>query len=491
MVRCSLAASQLGVALEMPAAEASALAKQHHQYRLQIETHDPAADREMLERLARWCGLFSPAILPEEGEEPEALLMDVTGCELLFHGERKLADRLLARFRRRRLTARVAIAETMGCAWAVAHFGLPDRSRASEGSWSLRSVRAGDSVPADAIVIPEGRGASALRPLPVEALRIPGEFLEVLGELGLTRIEQLEPLTFASLAERFGDPLVRRLGQAWGLVSEPLLPPEPAPPVHADWSFEEPVDSSQILQAVIEKLIEGIVALLQPRGEGILRLECHLHESSSQRDQWSIELVSPSLSLRHLTELLRLRLERSPLAQPVMSIRLLASKTAPLSVRQQSLFHEEEGGHDPYALGPLINRLRGRLGDRAVLRPRRQADAQPERACRFDPVKQIGKGRQGEFKPWSPGPRPLRLRSRPVPVEMISLVPEGPPVRFCWDGQEHFIRSVWGPERIETGWWRGSAVRRDYYQVETAQGYRYWLFRRLEDARWFLHGSFD
>jgi hypothetical protein len=34
-------------------------------------------------------------------------------------------------------------------------------------------------------------------------------------------------------------------------------------------------------------------------------------------------------------------------------------------------------------------------------------------------------------------------------------------------------------------------VRRDYYQIETTTGRRYWLFRRLDDRRWFLHGWFE
>jgi protein ImuB len=50
---------------------------------------------------------------------------------------------------------------------------------------------------------------------------------------------------------------------------------------------------------------------------------------------------------------------------------------------------------------------------------------------------------------------------------------------------------TWGPERIETGWWRGQAVGRDYYRVETTDGRRFWIFRNLEDNRWFLHGVFD
>ena len=47
----------------------------------------------------------------------------------------------------------------------------------------------------------------------------------------------------------------------------------------------------------------------------------------------------------------------------------------------------------------------------------------------------------------------------------------------------------WGPERIETGWWRGASVRRDYYRVQTEESLRFWLFRNLADDRWYLHGD--
>src|SRR5262249_30191376 len=87
--------------------------------------------------------------------------------------------------------------------------------------------------------------------------------------------------------------------------------------------------------------------------------------------------------------------------------------------------------------------------------------------------------------------RPLALRSSPQPIATTSVVPDGPPIRFEWDREQHVILNVWGPERIETGWWRGPQVRRDYYRVETTSGRRFWLFREAESQRWFLHGTFE
>jgi len=80
---------------------------------------------------------------------------------------------------------------------------------------------------------------------------------------------------------------------------------------------------------------------------------------------------------------------------------------------------------------------------------------------------------------------------QPVPVSVISVMPDGPPFSFRLRGREYRIAQSWGPERIETGWWRGRPIARDYYRVETTTGQRFWLFRNLEEGRWFLHGNFE
>jgi protein ImuB len=86
--------------------------------------------------------------------------------------------------------------------------------------------------------------------------------------------------------------------------------------------------------------------------------------------------------------------------------------------------------------------------------------------------------------------RPLELLDPPVMLEVLSVIPDGPPIRFSFRGHVHRVARYWGPERIETGWWRGPSVRRDYYRVETAEGERFWLFRRLEDGAWGMQGLF-
>ena len=101
-------------------------------------------------------------------------------------------------------------------------------------------------------------------------------------------------------------------------------------------------------------------------------------------------------------------------------------------------------------------------------------------------------------------PRPLRLLARPEPVgvEAASGDPLEPPaVLRRRGGRPVRLSSARGPERIAPEWWcegeDGSEdgdppAGRDYWQVETEEGVRLWLYRDLHPgrARWFLHGFF-
>ncbi len=86
--------------------------------------------------------------------------------------------------------------------------------------------------------------------------------------------------------------------------------------------------------------------------------------------------------------------------------------------------------------------------------------------------------------------RPLRLLPHPAPLRVMALVPEGPPGWMHYAGVEHRLLHAAGPERIETAWWRGGDVRRDYYRVTSATGEQFWIFRDLDTGQWRVHGIF-
>jgi protein ImuB len=46
------------------------------------------------------------------------------------------------------------------------------------------------------------------------------------------------------------------------------------------------------------------------------------------------------------------------------------------------------------------------------------------------------------------------------------------------------------PERIESGWWDGADVRREYHVARNGRGRCGWVFRDLRTGHWYLHGVF-
>jgi protein ImuB len=188
-----------------------------------------------------------------------------------------------------------------------------------------------------------------------------------------------------------------------------------------------------------------------------------------------------------LQQLTEMQLDRVHLPGPIDQVRLGVVSTGPLSAWQQELF-DPSGRENRRHLGLLIDRLSNRLGREAVVRAVPQADAQPELAVRYEPL--AGARALTTKQKWRRIPRPLRLETSPVSIEAMAVAPYGPPSQFHYR-QDHRIVRHWGPERIQTGWWRGRYVQRDYYRVETTEGRQFWIFRELRTGNWFLHGAFD
>jgi len=334
-----------------------------------------------------------------------------------------------------------------------------------------------------------------LKPLPIEALRLAQQTVELLHQLGVYRVEELARIPRQDWNCRFGPEIMRRWDQALGNLPEPIPALPLAPNLEVNHFLEYPIAEQHAIESVLEQLIRRLVQRLLDCGRGILRLDCKLHCTSASVVEFSVGLFEPSASTEHLLELVHMQLERLVLSGPVSGVCVRAGLTACLQQRQEELFADAPGHHCRQYLPELIDRLSSRLGFHSVVQAKLLPEAQPELAYCYEPlVARVARKfpkRSAGLSP-RPGPlRPSRLLRQPIGLAVISIAPDGPPVRFRFGGHLHRVAHSWGPERIETGWWRGRTVKRDYYRVQTTDGRCYWLFRRLEDGKWFLHGLFE
>lgn len=495
---CASLALDQGVRPGLPLAEAQALLSPTgvQESQLHFELHDPPSDQAALGKLAEWCQQFSPLVGWEQADEPDCLWLDVGGVSHLFGGEESLSCQVVEAFQKRSLTVRVAIADTASAAGAVTRFaaGVQDHRHAS--------------LSPACFLVPPGDQAVVDR-LPVAALRLPERIQLQLEHLGITRVGQLRSLPRASLAARFGEDLANRLAQLEGTVAEFIESHPPAPDWRVNWLLEPPTTHRETLEYVLRQLLTRLTAPLAQQRHGILQLEGQLICPQCPPLSLAVGLFQPTVDPQHLLALLQLQLDRLTLPDVVEEVRVLATATAPLERRQAELFNLPSRG-ETAKLAAFVERVSSRLGRERVVRPQLQAESQVELAYRCVPLTGGGEaassphrqpvrtGRTPQLlntrrRPAASSPllRPLRLLDPPAPIDVIGIALDGPPANFHYQGRSYRVTRVFGPERIETGWWRGPSSRRDYYRVETESGQRFWLFRRLQDQHWFLHGTFE
>jgi len=420
-----------------------------------------------LERLADWCGRYSPRVGLEEHAPPEGLLLDLSGLGQLYASEHSLAGDILKEIRAQQFSVRIGVGDTVSIAWAAARF-LAEAEKPA--------------------IIPSGQ-IQPLLSVPVRGLRLDPAALEKLHKLGVKTVQQMLRLDRSALKARFGNELLIRLEQFTGERGEAITPYRPPPRFLARRRFEHGTTRSRDVEELARLLLRQVVEQLQSRYLGTRNLSCKLITEDGRGQTISLRLQSASGEFSHLQELLRLHFERVRLESPLVGMEMEARETAPLKWTAWQLF-EGESQAEARELSALKDRLTNRLGERAVVSGSPGHDPVPERSLEFVPIMAFAASAEiSAHEKYLPLDRPLCLLPTPEPIEVVAVVPEGPPSAVFWDGAKSAVVSYWGPERIETAWWRGPSVRRDYYRIELETGQRLWLYRDIARRNWFLHGT--
>lgn len=530
----------------MPLSEAKSLLKRNSGD-FHIFEHDPAADLAAIKKLADSLETFSPLVGLEEiepakqkkGQQPSSIFLDVAGLAHLFGDEYQLAHQLYLHCEKLGYLARIAIANTVGVAWGAARFFSQHRQNSASTGSASAIGKGPDKKPltTNNLVILSPSDQETFTKLPVAALRLNPATVETLGQLGIESVEQLLRLSRADLAMRFGNEIHRRLDQAAGQIEEPVIARHPPPEFQATQLLDYPTHHRETIEIIIARLVTDICRQMHGQQRGALQWVVRLDCQSREPLQLRVNLFQPTATLSHIMPLIEMQLEQ--LLQPhtcksrkknlrpretgnssgknrrqfhrytkiqVQEISVSVTYCVLLAQQQRQLF-DENPRLDKQALAHLINRLTGRLGQPHVVYPTLQAGAQPEYSFRFRPLVDIHRRRSRKpTKPLSQShviARPIRLFHPPVKIEGQMSVESGKPnaesdsppalLQFTNDNRRSMnykLQRHWGPERIETGWWRGRTICRDYWRVETETGQQLWIYQDRRSREWFLHGIY-
>jgi protein ImuB len=302
--------------------------------------------------------------------------------------------------------------------------------------------------------------AGAIGVLPLRLLPLPPGALATLHGAGLRRIGEVLKIPADVLGRRFGPEAPLLLARLLGRAKEAWQSFEPPPIYRRRLELHGGAETAEALLFPLRKMFGDFALYLRGRDAAVQRFRLRLRDLGRNRSQLDIGLLTPTRDPQRLLLVLRERLDKMALREPVLELYLEAKRFEPASAAQDDLF--QAGSSSAESFQTLHERLVARLGREAVRHLATTPDHRPERAWTAAdcPV------------PGAAPPRPVWLLPQPQGIAAPRLL--GP------------------PERIENGWWEGRHERRDYHLAEDEGGRKLWVYRELGQAlaesQWRLHG---
>ena len=402
--------------------------------RFEALPHDPQA----ADRWQRFLAAVAYRYSSEVSLLPHAIVLEASRSLALFGPWPRFESMLRADFAALDFRHRIALAPTPHAAWVLA--GIADG----------RAVLTPDAL------------RPALQAVPMRKSRLPAASIEALSGMGIRTLGQLLTLPRDGLRRRFGNELPQMIGRLLGEIPAGLDAYRPPDAFDLRIELSHEVENLAALVFPLRRMTGDLAAYLAGRDGGVQRFLLRLEHREGRATEVKVGLLSPERDAGMLFELARGRLEQVQLPEPVLAMRLVARDLPDFVPAGRDLFDERPANALP--IEQLRERLRARLGDRAVYRLGGTTDPRPERA---QAVADEGAGYEESRL------RPTWLLDRPIPLR-------GPAPRI-----------LAGPERLETGWWDGAEACRDYYVIETSLGQHAWAFCQPgEQGGWMLQGWF-
>lgn len=427
---CNETASASGVRPGMPVSAAQAL-----EAGLVVRGRDLAAEHESLAGLATWAGRFTPAV---SLQPPDGLLLEIGSCLRLHHGLDNLLGQVRSGLNEMGYAAIHACAPTPHAAWLLALAGT------------------------EAAILETAQLEQALAALSVRLLDQPAETLASLKMVGAHTLGDCLRLPRAGMARRFGQRLLDELDRALGRLPEAREFFVAPPTFERRLELPAEVQEAEALLFAAHRLLPELEGYLNLRQAGVQELELVCCHEDVPNTALKLGFVQPTRAVDRMLLLLRETLGSTRLPAPVHTIMFNARRILPLEAAITDLFQDGVEAGDGNL---LLERLRIRLGNEAVFGIAPAADHRPELAWRHceagDDVRLPGNLQ-----------RPLWLLPKPIPCQEGRLVLKA------------------GPERIESGWWDGMDVARDYYVAQDRNGSRLWVYCDRSSGEWFVHGLF-
>ncbi len=325
---------------------------------------------------------------------------------------------------------------------------------------------------------------SALGELPVEVLDLNKEQGRRLYNMGIRQLRDIWRLPSDGLRKRFGSRFVDQLNKALGKAPDPTHNYLPPPAFTTSYELPYELENLDRLLPIADELIAQLCDFLKQRDLSTSHILFSLLHEKRDATEINLGMRLASRNREHLMLLLETHFSNLLIPAPVIAVKIKVKKFDVFFAQSESLLVEDRStgsnGGRSNALNQFMDQLQARLGRDRLKSIYSVAEHCPEYASQRQNYQQQSKTAISQQAACSP--RPLWLLAQPQQLR----VNKG---RLYHRSN---ISILSGPERIESRWWAGEDIRRDYYVAEESNGCRLWIYRERRGKRnWYLHGLFS
>lgn len=359
-----------------------------------------------------------------------------------------------------------------------------------------RGPGAGDAVEPDPrgpdrwITVLEDPAAErrAARRVPLRRLDVDPALRDALDKLGVRTVGAFLRLPAAGVRRRFGRGAHRLHREAAGDLVVPFQPAPAVEPLARRVDLDSPETGVERLLFRVKQALDPLLGVMAARREALAGLELRLRLDApaaaprAERVE-RIRPAAPTLDVRQVLDLVRLRVEGLTLSAGVIEIALAV--TSARATREQLRLFQEGNRRDLRAADRAVARIRAEFGDGAVVRAALADGHLPEAAFAWRPLDRVVR----------PVPAPAGV---PSLVRRLFVKPrrvssprqrelDGRASRGAGPGRDG---GMCGPYVVSGGWWR-APVHREYYFVGAGGRAWRWLYYDRRRRAWFEQGAVE
>jgi protein ImuB len=453
IIQFNSAAKSHGVSAGLTTSQAGARCEH-----LKIKTRSPSQEESATEILLQTAYSFSPNV---ESTALGVCTLELKGLGLLTdEAMQKWAEKILQTLPPFHLEAKIGMALTPDLALLCAQAAHP-----------IAIVRNANEFVAA---------------LPVAALQPPVEILEILARWGIDTIGEFLALGRNSVAERLGSAVLELFDRFSTDSIRPLKLVSPPREFSERIEFENEIETAPPLLFVLRRFVEQLSRRLEMVYLVVSEFQLRLGLASGASYDRVFKIPSPTGNVETLFRMLQTHLENVRTDAPITALQLAATPAMP-ELHQFGLF--ESTLKDPNQFAETLARLHALLGPENVGTPVLEETHKPDsfrvQTANFDKPSISHAGRRPR-KERNGGACLRRLRP-PEPAHFEFREEKPALVRSqIFTGA---IIGARGPFFSSGHWWDDGRWGREEWDVETANGSFFRIFR--SDEGWFVEGAYD